>query len=83
MTGEFARRQGISRRQFLRDDTQIQTFLRMREAVGKAGWNLDLIDKPQAIEDLKFDNYVKEIYLDSDTKIASAARPRMLRRIGS
>jgi uncharacterized protein len=55
---------------FLRDDTQIQTFVRMREAVGKAGWNPDLIDKPQTIEDLKFDNYVKEIYLDSDTKIA-------------
>src|SRR5260221_3173466 len=55
---------------FLRDDTQIQTFVRMREAVGKAGWNPDLVDKPQTIEDLKFDNYVKEIYLDSDTKIA-------------
>jgi predicted TIM-barrel fold metal-dependent hydrolase len=55
---------------FLRDDTQIQTFVRMREAVGKAGWNPDLIDKPQTIADLKFDNYVKEIYLDSDTKIA-------------
>ena len=44
---------------FLRDDTQIQTFVRMREAVGKAGWNPDLADKPQSIEDLKFDNYVK------------------------
>ncbi|HVY05174.1 MAG TPA: amidohydrolase family protein [Burkholderiales bacterium] len=55
---------------FLRDDTKIQTFVRMREAVGKAGWNPDLVDRPQTIEDLKFDNYVKEIYLDSDTKIA-------------
>lgn len=55
---------------FLRDDTQVETFVRMREAVGKAGWNPDLVDKPQTIEDLKFDNYVKEIYLDSDTKIA-------------
>jgi len=55
---------------FLREDTQIQTFVRMREAVGKAGWNPELGDKPQTIEDLKFDNYVKEIYLDSDTKIA-------------
>jgi predicted TIM-barrel fold metal-dependent hydrolase len=55
---------------FLREDTQIQTFVRMREAVGKAGWNPELADKPQTIEDLKFDNYVKEIYLDSDTKIA-------------
>ena len=28
------------------------------------------MDKPQTIEDLKFNNYFKEIYLDSDTKIA-------------
>ncbi|HEX4986223.1 MAG TPA: amidohydrolase family protein [Burkholderiales bacterium] len=55
---------------FLRDDTRIETFVRMREAVGKAGWNPELVDRPQTIEDLKFDNYVKEIYLDSDTKIA-------------
>ena len=27
-------------------------------------------DKPQSIEDLKFDNYFKEVFLDSDTKIA-------------
>jgi hypothetical protein len=55
---------------FLRDDTQIETFVRMREAVGKAGWNPDLVGKPQSIEDLKFDNYLKEVFLDSDTKIA-------------
>jgi uncharacterized protein len=55
---------------FLRDDTRIETFVRMREAVGKAGWNPGLADKPQTIEDLKFDNYMKEIYFDSDTKIA-------------
>jgi len=55
---------------FLRDDTRIDTFVRMREAVGKAGWNPDLMGKPQTIEDLKFDNYLKEIFLDSDTKIA-------------
>jgi predicted TIM-barrel fold metal-dependent hydrolase len=55
---------------FLRDDTRIQTFVRQREAVGKAGWNPELIDKPQTIDDLKFNNYFKEIYLDSDTKIA-------------
>jgi predicted TIM-barrel fold metal-dependent hydrolase len=55
---------------FLRDDTRIETFVRMREAVGKAGWNPDLAGRPQTIEDLKFDNYVKEIFFDSDTKIA-------------
>ena len=55
---------------FLRDDTRIQTFVRQREAVGKAGWNPALIDKPQTIEDLKWNNYFKEVFLDSDTKIA-------------
>ena len=55
---------------FLRDDTRIMNFVRSREAVGKAGWNPALVDKPQTLEDLKFNNYFKEIYLDSDTKIA-------------
>jgi hypothetical protein len=55
---------------FLRDDTRIMTFVRIREAVGKAGWNPDLAGKPQTIEDLKFANYVKELFLDSDTKVA-------------
>jgi predicted TIM-barrel fold metal-dependent hydrolase len=55
---------------FLRADTRIETFVRMREAVGKAGWNPDLAGKPQSIDDLKFDNYFKEVFLDSDTKIA-------------
>ena len=41
----------------------------MRAAVGKAGWNKQLM-KEQTIEDLKFGNYMKEIFLDSDTKIA-------------
>ncbi len=55
---------------FLRDDTRIMTFVRAREGVGKAGWNPALVGKPQTIEDLKFANYYKEIYLDSDTKVA-------------
>jgi predicted TIM-barrel fold metal-dependent hydrolase len=55
---------------FLRDDTRLDTFVRMREAVGRAGWNPDLAGRPQSLEDLKFDNYMKEIFLDSDTKIA-------------
>ncbi|MGE0120416.1 MAG: amidohydrolase family protein [Dongiaceae bacterium] len=55
---------------FLRDDTRLENFVRAREAVGKAGWNPALAGKPQTLEDLKFDNYVKEIYLDSDTKVA-------------
>lgn len=55
---------------FLRDDTRIMNFVRQREAVGKAGWNPGLQGKPQTIEDLKFANYYKEVFLDSDTKIA-------------
>src|ERR1700730_14984683 len=55
---------------FLRDDTRIMNFVAMRTAVGKAGWNKQLADKEQTIEDLKFGNYVKEMFLDSDTKIA-------------
>ncbi|GAC1486057.1 MAG: amidohydrolase family protein [Acetobacteraceae bacterium] len=42
----------------------------MRAAVGKAGWNQDLSSHEQTVEDLKFDNYIKEVFIDSDTKIA-------------
>jgi uncharacterized protein len=55
---------------FLRDDTRLDSFVKQREAVGEAGWNPELINRPQTIDDLKFNNYFKEIYLDSDTKIA-------------
>src|SRR5260370_7747569 len=55
---------------FLRDDTKLLNFVKMREAVGKAGWNKQIGEKPQTIDDLKYDNYFKEIYLDSDTKVA-------------
>jgi hypothetical protein len=55
---------------FLRDDTRLEGFARGREAVGKAGWNPDLAGKPQTLDDLKYPNWFKEIYLDSDTKVA-------------
>ena len=55
---------------FLRDDTRLMGFIKAREAVGKAGWNKAIGDKEQTIEDLKYANYIKEIYLDSDTKVA-------------
>jgi len=55
---------------FLRDDTRVMTFVDMRNAVGKAGWNPGLAGKEQTIDDLMFTNYLKEIYLDSDTKVA-------------
>lgn len=55
---------------FLRDDTRLMGFVKAREAVGKAGWNKELSGKEQTIDDLKYNNYVKEIFMDSDTKIA-------------
>jgi predicted TIM-barrel fold metal-dependent hydrolase len=55
---------------FLREGTPIRSFVAQREAVGKAGWNPTLVGKPQTIEDLMFPNYFKEIFLDSDTKVA-------------
>src|ERR1700694_159260 len=42
---------------FLRDDTRITTFVEMRKAVGKAGWNKQLADHEQTIEDLMFNTY--------------------------
>src|SRR4051812_7498125 len=47
---------------FLRDDTRLMGFVRAREAVGKSGWNKELAGKEQTIDDLKYSNYVKEIY---------------------
>src|SRR3984893_7875009 len=55
---------------FLRDDTRLMEFVKPREAVGKAGWNKALAGKEQTIDDLKYANYLKEIYMDSDTKVA-------------
>jgi predicted TIM-barrel fold metal-dependent hydrolase len=55
---------------FLRPGTRITTFIAQRNAVGKAGWNPSLGGKQQTIDDLMFQNYLKEIYLDSDTKVA-------------
>src|SRR5438445_10343892 len=54
---------------FLRDDTRLETLLSLRQAVGKAGWNPQLVATDQTMESLKFANYFKEIFLDSDTRI--------------
>src|SRR5260370_28827802 len=55
---------------FLRDDTRLIGFPKQREAVGKAGWNKALAEKEQTLDDLKYNNYLKEMYMDSDTKVA-------------
>ena len=31
---------------FIHDDTRLDVFVRMREAVGRAGWNPGLVDRP-------------------------------------
>ena len=55
---------------FLRDDTRLTGFVAGRAAVGQFGWNKELSAKEQTLDDLKYGNYIKEIYMDSDTKIA-------------
>ncbi|HEV8031484.1 MAG TPA: amidohydrolase family protein [Stellaceae bacterium] len=56
---------------FLRDDTRLNGFVAMRNAVGKTGWNKQLSEEgEQTIDNLKYGNYVKEVYMDSDTKVA-------------
>ena len=36
----------------------------------KLGWDKNIAGKEATVDDLKFDNFFKEIYLDSDTKVA-------------
>ncbi|MEZ6023098.1 MAG: hypothetical protein R3C16_06735 [Hyphomonadaceae bacterium] len=55
---------------FLRDDTRLEGFARLRQAVGQMGWNPALNAREQTLEQLKFDNYRQEMFFDSDTKIA-------------
>lgn len=55
---------------FLRPGTRIQTFVNQRKAVGQAGWNPALVGKEQTIDDLMQANWFKEVFLDSDTKVA-------------
>jgi uncharacterized protein len=55
---------------FLRDDTRLTVFVKLREFTGRAGFNPDLAKEPQTLTHLKFGNYVKEMFLDSDTKVA-------------
>ena len=56
---------------FLRDDTRLAGFVRLRQSVAAQGWNPQLSAAgEQTLEDLKFENYFKEVFLDSDTRIA-------------
>jgi uncharacterized protein len=63
---------------FLRDDpgpnvgdpSRVGGLMWQRSLVTKLGWNKDLVGREPTIDDLKFDNYFKEMFLDSDTKAA-------------
>jgi uncharacterized protein len=45
-------------------------FLGLRRHAREAGWNPAIPDRPGTHADLLYDNYVKEMFLDSDTKVA-------------
>ena len=53
---------------FLKDNTRLQYFVDLRTDTGKRGYNPELEQHPQTFKDVKFPNYIKEIFLDSDTK---------------
>jgi hypothetical protein len=63
---------------FLRDDpsplftdpARVGNLMWQRAQVTRLGWNKDLAGREPTVDDLKFDNFFKEIYLDSDTKVA-------------
>ncbi len=55
---------------FLRDDTRLEGFVRLREMARDRGWNPALADEEQSLDDLKFRSYLEEIYLESDTTLA-------------
>lgn len=55
---------------FLRPDTRLMTFVEARRSVGRAGWNPQLRPEEQTIEMLMEANWFKEMFLDSDTKVA-------------
>lgn len=55
---------------YLREDTRLVGFVEMRKAVGRAGWNPALNPENQSLESLMYANWFKEVFLDSDTKVA-------------
>jgi uncharacterized protein len=57
---------------FLRDPLPpaLRRFLNLRNLAATRGWNPDLAGRQASEIDLKFDNYLKEMFLDSDTAVA-------------
>jgi uncharacterized protein len=54
-----------------RAGSPLQQFADLRNATGKSGVNPELIKHLQTLDDLRLNTYVKELFLDSDTKIAA------------
>jgi len=52
------------------DPKRTGSLMWQRVITGKLGWNKDLAGREPSANDLKFDNYFKEMFLDSDTKVA-------------
>ena len=68
---------------FLKDDTRLQDFVDLRTETGRRGYDPELVKHKQTFDDVKFPMYVKEIFLDSDTKIAVlSGAPRTFHRAG-
>lgn len=55
---------------FLREDTRLTQFISLRESASRSGKAPELAKASQTLEHLKFENYVKEIWLDSDITVA-------------
>jgi predicted TIM-barrel fold metal-dependent hydrolase len=56
---------------FVRPHSRAAGLLRQRYAVGDLlHWNKDLVGKQPTMADLQYASYMKEIYLESDTKVA-------------
>jgi len=55
---------------FVRDDFDKEGLLGLSKWALEHHWNPKIADTPMTLARLKFENYLKEIYLDSDTKIA-------------
>jgi len=52
------------------DPSRTGNLMWQRALMSRLGWNKDLVGRDATIDDLKFDNFLKEIYLDSDTQVA-------------
>jgi uncharacterized protein len=54
-----------------RPNSPLQSFADLRNATGKLGVNPELTKHVQTLDESRLNTYIKEIFLDSDTKIAA------------